>query len=105
MPSKRKTASSASSYSSSSTNCNTIPTIKQRFGTCWFNAILTCLLYGDKSKKLFRSKLNEQQFQKLIKIYDDKIEQTEEDEQQSYMQKHLNYSVQRNHCKMCKNYF
>lgn len=91
MPSKRKTSSSASSYSSSSssssTNCNTIPTIKQRFGTCWFNAILTCLLYGDKSKKLFRRKLNEEQFQKLIKIYDDKIEQTEEDEQQSYMQK------------------
>ena len=70
MPSKRKTASSASSYSSSSssTNCNTIPTIKQSFGTCWFNAILTCLLYGDKSKKLFRRKLNEEQFQKLIKI-------------------------------------
>lgn len=54
MPPKRKTSSSASSSSysssSSSTNCDTIPTIKQRFGTCWFNAILTCLLYGDKSK-------------------------------------------------------
>lgn len=89
MPPKRKTSSSASSSSysssSSSTNCDTIPTIKQRFGTCWFNAILTCLLYGDKSKKLFRRKLNKQQFQKLIKIYDDKIEKTEEDE--SYMQK------------------
>ena len=89
MPPKRKTSSSASSSSysssSSSTNCDTIPTIKQRFGTCWFNAILTCLLYGDKSKKLFRRKLNKQQFPKLIKIYDDKIEKTEEDE--SYMQK------------------
>ena len=48
MPAKRQKSSSASS----STKCDTMPIIKQRFGTCWFNALLTCLLYGDKSKKI-----------------------------------------------------
>jgi len=101
MPAKRKKSSSSASASasstSSSTNYDTIPIIKQRFGTCWFNAILTCILYGDKSKKLFRRKLHnpnfdeliEKHFRKLIKrikIYEEKQEDTEEEEQQLYRQ-------------------
>ena len=34
-------------------NCRLIPTIIQSCGTCWFNAIITCLLYGNKFKELF----------------------------------------------------
>jgi len=91
MPAKRQKSSSSSS--SSSTNCDTIPTIKQRFGTCWFNALLTCLLYGDKSKKLFKRKLRnpnldeliEKHFKKLIKkikLYEEKLEDIEEEEEE-----------------------
>lgn len=102
MPAKRQKASSSftssfsftSSSSSSSTNCDTIPIIKQRFGTCWFNAILTCLLYGDKSKNIFRHKLRNPNFDKLIgnhfrkrtKIYKEKLKDTEEDKEQLYRQ-------------------
>ena len=89
MPAKRQKSSS----SSSSTNCDTIPTIKQRFGTCWFNALLTCLLYGDKSKKIFKRKLRnpnldeliEKHFKKLIKkikLYEEKLEDIEEEEEE-----------------------
>ena len=38
-------------------NCELIPTIKQKNGTCWLNSILTCFLYGDKSKILFENRL------------------------------------------------
>lgn len=38
-------------------NCEFIPTIKQKNGTCWLNAILTCFLYGNKSKILFENRL------------------------------------------------
>ena len=70
----KKTINSSSNFSSSSdsnfTSCNARPIIKQNFGTCWFNALLTCLLYGDKSKKLLKhifKKLNKTGFDKLIK--------------------------------------
>ena len=91
MPAKRQKASSSftstssSSSSSSSTNCDTIPIIKQRFGTCWFNAILTCLLYGDKSKNIFRHKLRNP-IRKRTKIYKEKLKYTEEDKEQLYRQ-------------------
>ncbi len=69
MPAKRQKSSSASS----STKCDTMPIIKQRFGTCWFNALLTCLLYGDKSKKLFKRKLRNPNLDELIEKHFKKL--------------------------------
>ena len=37
-------------------SCDDVITLKQYGGTCWFNSLLTCILYSDESRKLLLEK-------------------------------------------------
>ena len=80
--------------------CDTLETIPQFQGTCWFNAIMTCLLYSDGLRKTVKNKAIEEdwmnskdiikQIFNRILIYIDKIKNEVNKENQDKLNKNLN---------------